>query len=88
MRWRVRVRVLAVAEWMVRGGTTWVSAMVWADWQEVMLVAGQRPVAGALGPTVDVPTAARLLGCGRTLAYELVRRGSSPAGWCGWGIGW
>ena len=31
-----------------------------------------------LGPTVDVPTAARLLGCGRTLGYELVRRGEFP----------
>ena len=51
---------------------------------EVGLVGGLE----GLGPTVDVPTAARLLGCGRTLAYELVRRGSSPAGWCGWGIGW
>ena len=38
------------------------------------------PVGGleGLGPTVDVPTAARLLGCGRTLAYELVRRGEFP----------
>jgi excisionase family DNA binding protein len=32
----------------------------------------------ALPPTVNVETAARLLGCGRSLAYELVRRGEFP----------
>jgi excisionase family DNA binding protein len=31
-----------------------------------------------LGPTVSIATAARLLGCGRTLAYDLVRRGEFP----------
>jgi len=31
-----------------------------------------------LPPTVDVETAARILGCGRTLAYELVKRGEFP----------
>jgi len=31
-----------------------------------------------LPPTVDVETAARILGCGRTLAYQLVRRGEFP----------
>jgi hypothetical protein len=33
----------------------------------------------ALPATVDIPTAARALSCGRTLAYELVRRGRFPA---------
>lgn len=32
----------------------------------------------ALPATVDVCTAARALGCGRTLAYDLVRRGEFP----------
>lgn len=32
----------------------------------------------ALPPLVDVPTAARALGIGRGLAYELVRSGSWP----------
>ncbi len=32
----------------------------------------------ALGPTLDIPTAARLLGCGRSLAYELARRDQFP----------
>jgi len=31
-----------------------------------------------LPPTVDIETAARILGCGRTLAYELVKRGEFP----------
>jgi len=31
-----------------------------------------------LPPTVGVETAARILGCGRTLAYQLVRRGEFP----------
>jgi len=31
-----------------------------------------------LGPTIDIPTAARLLGCGRSLAYELARRDQFP----------
>jgi len=31
-----------------------------------------------LGPTLDIPTAARLLGCGRSLAYELARRDQFP----------
>jgi hypothetical protein len=31
-----------------------------------------------LGAIVDIPTAARLLGCGRTLAYELARRDEFP----------
>jgi len=31
-----------------------------------------------LGATVDIPTAARLLGCGRTLAYQLAQRGEFP----------
>jgi hypothetical protein len=29
-------------------------------------------------PTVDIETAARVLGCGRTLAYELARRNEFP----------
>jgi excisionase family DNA binding protein len=32
----------------------------------------------ALPPTVDLPTAARLLGIGRTMAYQLVREGRWP----------
>jgi hypothetical protein len=32
----------------------------------------------ALPPTVDLVTAARALGCGRTLAYDLARRGRFP----------
>ena len=32
----------------------------------------------ALPPAVDVPTAARVLGIGRSLAYELVRTGQWP----------
>jgi excisionase family DNA binding protein len=32
----------------------------------------------ALPATVDLITAARALGCGRTKAYELVRRGEFP----------
>jgi excisionase family DNA binding protein len=31
-----------------------------------------------LPPTVSVEAAARLLGCGRSLAYELVQRGEFP----------
>jgi excisionase family DNA binding protein len=31
-----------------------------------------------LPPTISVETAARLLGCGRSLAYELVQRGEFP----------
>lgn len=31
-----------------------------------------------LPPLVDVPTAARVLGIGRSLAYDLVRKGSWP----------
>jgi hypothetical protein len=31
-----------------------------------------------LGPTTDIPTAARMLGFGRTLAYELAQRGQFP----------
>jgi hypothetical protein len=31
-----------------------------------------------LPPTVGIELAARLLGCGRTLAYELARRGEFP----------
>lgn len=31
-----------------------------------------------LPPTVDIVTAARLLGVGRTIAYELVREGTWP----------
>ena len=33
---------------------------------------------GALGPTVDVQTAARLLGIGRTTAYQLASRNALP----------
>jgi excisionase family DNA binding protein len=32
----------------------------------------------SLPPTIDLPTAARLLGIGRTAAYELVRNGRWP----------
>jgi excisionase family DNA binding protein len=32
----------------------------------------------SLPPTVDLPTAARLLGVGRTMAYQLVREGRWP----------
>jgi predicted DNA-binding transcriptional regulator AlpA len=32
----------------------------------------------ALPATVTIRTAARALGCGRTLAYDLVRRGEFP----------
>ena len=32
----------------------------------------------ALPPVLDVPAAARVLGIGRSLAYELVRRGEWP----------
>jgi len=32
----------------------------------------------ALPPVVNVETAAKALGCGRTLAYDLVRRGEFP----------
>ena len=31
-----------------------------------------------LPPTIDIPTAAELLGVGRNTAYELVRRGEFP----------
>jgi excisionase family DNA binding protein len=34
--------------------------------------------AGALPPTLSVEQAAAILGCGRTLAYALVRRGEFP----------
>jgi len=33
---------------------------------------------GALGPTVDVQSAARLLGIGRTTAYQLASRNALP----------
>ena len=33
---------------------------------------------GRLGPTTDIPTAARMLGFGRTLAYELAKREEFP----------
>ena len=36
----------------------------------------------ALPVTVDVPTAARALGLGRSTAYELARRDESPAVCC------
>jgi len=32
----------------------------------------------ALPPVLDVPTAAKVLGIGRSLAYDLVRRGEWP----------
>jgi len=32
----------------------------------------------SLPPTVGVEAAARVLGCGRTLAYELIQRGEFP----------
>ena len=32
----------------------------------------------ALPPVLDVPTAAKVLGIGRSLAYDLVRRGDWP----------
>ena len=32
----------------------------------------------ALPPVLDVPTAAKVLGIGRSLAYDLVRRGNWP----------
>jgi predicted DNA-binding transcriptional regulator AlpA len=32
----------------------------------------------ALPPTVNLATAARALGCGRSLAYDLARRGEFP----------
>ena len=32
-----------------------------------------------LPPTLTVEQAARILGCGRTLAYELIRRGEFPS---------
>lgn len=32
----------------------------------------------ALPPTIDIATAARAIGCGRALAYELARRGEFP----------
>ena len=32
-----------------------------------------------LPPVLDVPTAAKLLGIGRSLAYDLVRRGEWPS---------
>jgi len=35
----------------------------------------------ALPPVVDVPTAAKVLGIGRSLAYELVRTGQWPTPW-------
>lgn len=35
-------------------------------------------VLGELPPLVDVPTAAHVLGIGRSLAYELVRTGAWP----------
>jgi predicted DNA-binding transcriptional regulator AlpA len=34
---------------------------------------------GALPTVLDVPTAARVLGIGRTMAYELVRTGTWPS---------
>jgi hypothetical protein len=34
---------------------------------------------GKLPPTVDVPTAGRILGIGRGSAYEAARRGEIPA---------
>ena len=33
----------------------------------------------ALPPVLDVPTAAKVLGIGRSLAYDLVRRGEWPS---------
>ena len=32
----------------------------------------------ALGPTVDIATAAKILGFGRTTAFELMRQGTFP----------
>lgn len=32
----------------------------------------------ALPPTIDIPAAAKVLGIGRTLAYQLVRAGEFP----------
>jgi hypothetical protein len=32
----------------------------------------------SLPPTVDIVTAARVLGCGRTLAYQLAQQGNFP----------
>jgi predicted DNA-binding transcriptional regulator AlpA len=32
----------------------------------------------ALPPTIDIATAARAIGCGRALAYHLVRQGEFP----------
>jgi predicted DNA-binding transcriptional regulator AlpA len=36
------------------------------------------PDIAALGPTVDLATAATMLGIGRTVSYELVRTGQFP----------
>ena len=51
---------------------------------QLALVADQEPPAPEaidllkLPPTVDIVTAARILGVGRTVAYELVREGAWP----------
>ncbi len=51
---------------------------------QLALVADQEPPAAnaidltKLPPTVDIVTAARILGVGRTVAYELVREGAWP----------
>ncbi len=51
---------------------------------QLALVADQEPPAAnaidltKLPPTVDIVTAARILGVGRTVAYELVREGTWP----------
>lgn len=51
---------------------------------QLALVADEEPPAAngidltKLPPTVDIVTAARILGVGRTVAYELVREGTWP----------
>jgi len=40
--------------------------------------------AQTLPPVVDVPTAAAILGIGRTAAYELIRTGACRPQFCAW----
>jgi excisionase family DNA binding protein len=49
------------------------------DYQEEQMQAEKELDLDRLGPTIDVPTAGRILGIGRGSAYEAVRRGEIPA---------
>jgi len=47
-------------------------------WSETIVASLPRTTPTGIPPVLDVPQAARLLGIGRTLAYELVRTNQWP----------